>query len=80
MHCPVWGEEIVEDSSREDGRRSEARRTFRARKDARVGAITRTIEEVFDLPEGSVAICTPEQKAFRTDALISTVRKRWKYE
>lgn len=55
------------------------KRFLRARNDACVGTIKSRIEEVFGLPEGSVAIRTPELKPFRSDALISTVRERWGY-
>ena len=77
MLCPFCGKEITEASPGDEQRQYEARRTFRARKDARVGTITRAIEDVFDLPKGAVIIRTPEQKPFRSDALIDTVRNRW---
>ncbi|UXI03025.1 hypothetical protein [Photobacterium sp. TY1-4] len=48
-----------------------------ARSDARVGSIRRTIEEVFGLPEGSVALCGPDKRSLRADARIGTLRKRW---
>lgn len=48
-----------------------------ARADASVGAIRKTIEEVFGLPEGSVALCGPDKIALRADATIATLRKRW---
>jgi hypothetical protein len=48
-----------------------------ARADARVGKIRKTIEEVFGLPEGSVALCGPDGKALRSNATIATLRNRW---
>jgi len=48
-----------------------------ARADATVGTIRGKIEEVFGLPEGSVALCGPDKKALRGDATINTLRKRW---
>ena len=80
MLCPFCNKEITDNDSLSEQRQYPARRIFRARNDASVGTIKSKIEEVFGLPEGSVTICTPEQKAFRVDALISTVRRRWGYE
>ena len=48
-----------------------------ARSDASVASIKRTIEKVFGLPEGSVALCGPDYKPLRANAKISTLRKRW---
>lgn len=48
-----------------------------ARSDAKVGTIRRTIEEIFGLPEGSVALCGPNKQALRADATIGTLRRRW---
>jgi hypothetical protein len=48
-----------------------------ARADATIVTIRRTIEEVFGLPEGSVALCGPDKRALRGDATIATLRKRW---
>lgn len=48
-----------------------------ARSDARIGAIKQTIEQLFGLPEGSVALCGPDRKALRVDATIGTLRRRW---
>lgn len=48
-----------------------------ARSDARIGAIKQTIEQLFGLPEGSVALCGPDRKALRADATIGTLRRRW---
>ncbi|WP_156901620.1 hypothetical protein [Azohydromonas australica] len=48
-----------------------------ARADASIGTIRRKIEEIFGLPEGSVAICGPDRRALRADATIRTLRRRW---
>lgn len=48
-----------------------------ARADTTVGTIRQKIEEVFGLPEGSVAICGPDKRPLRKDATIATVRRRW---
>jgi hypothetical protein len=49
-----------------------------ARSDARVGTIKRNIEKTFGLPKGSIAILGPDGKSLRANALVSTVRRRWK--
>ena len=48
-----------------------------ARSDAKVSSIRTAIEEIFGLPEGSVALCGPDRRALRGDARIRTLRKRW---
>ncbi len=48
-----------------------------ARADAKVGSIKRKIEKLFDLPEGSVALCGPDGNPLRSDAKVSTLRQRW---
>jgi hypothetical protein len=48
-----------------------------ARSDAKVSSIRAAIEEVFGLPEGSVALCGPDRRALRGNARIRTLRKRW---
>jgi hypothetical protein len=48
-----------------------------ARSDASVATIRGTIEELFGLPAGSVALCGPDGRALRGDALIRTLRRRW---
>jgi len=59
--------------------RSEMPARFRAaRSDASVGSISRSIEMVFGLPEGAVALRGPDRKVLRSDATIRTLRKRWK--
>lgn len=58
--------------------RSDTPVRFRAaRADAGVGTIRATIESVFGLPAGSVALCGPDGKSLRADATIRTLRKRW---
>jgi len=48
-----------------------------ARSDAKVSTIRATIEEVFGLPAGSVALCGPDGRPLRGHARIRTLRKRW---
>jgi hypothetical protein len=48
-----------------------------ARADASVGSIRQTIETVFGLPAGSVALRGPDRSVLRADATIRTLRKRW---
>ncbi|EPA98764.1 hypothetical protein PG5_08540 [Pseudomonas sp. G5(2012)] len=48
-----------------------------ARSDAKVSSIRLRIEEVFGLPTGSVALCGPDGRPLRGNALIRTLRKRW---
>lgn len=48
-----------------------------ARSNARVDTIRSTIEELFGLPEGSVALCGPDGRPLRGDAKIATLRDRW---
>ncbi|NVZ57742.1 hypothetical protein HX823_14530 [Pseudomonas sp. P7759] len=48
-----------------------------ARSDAKVSTIRARIEEVFGLPEGSVALCGPDGRSLRGNALIRTLRRRW---
>lgn len=65
-----------EDSTVVIGNRKAAR--YRAaRSDAKVSTIRARIEELFGLPEGSVALCGPDGRALRGNALIRTLRKRW---
>lgn len=60
-----------------DSRTSSPTRFRVARADASIGTIRKKIEEVFGLPEGSVALCGPDKKRIRGDATIATLRKRW---
>lgn len=75
------GEEArVTDESKADAvpLRTELPARFRAaRSDASVGSICRSIEVVYGLPEGSVALRDPDKKSLRSDAMIRTLRKRW---
>ena len=48
-----------------------------ARKDATVGSIKRKIESVYGLPEGSVALLSPDDSKLKANAKIGTLRKRW---
>lgn len=48
-----------------------------ARSDASVGTIRQTIEQLFGLPAGSVALCGPDRRPLRADASIATLRRRW---
>jgi hypothetical protein len=58
--------------------RTEQPLRFRAaRSDASVGTIARSIEAVYGLPEGSVALRGPGRKVLRSDATIRTLRRRW---
>ncbi len=59
------------------GKNSVGVRFKRARSDASVGTIKRSMEKIFGLPEGSVQILGPLGKPMRVDAKISTLRKRW---
>jgi hypothetical protein len=52
----------------------------RARSDASIGAIRRSIENIFGLPAGSVKLCGPEGRPLRSDAAVRTLRKRWATE
>ncbi len=64
----------------EKQRRNSSSARFRAaRSDTTVGIIRGKIEEIFGLPEGSVALCDPEGNHMRSDARIATLRKRWNY-
>jgi len=51
------------------------RRSKRARRDARVATIERSIEKVYGLPKNSVRIVNPDGKDARGDKLIATLRE-----
>jgi len=80
-----WGDAIVEIEPEGDGadappsgRTPEQPSRYRAaRSDAKVARIRQKIEQVFGLPEGSVALCGPDGRALRGDAFIKTLRSRW---
>ena len=66
--------------NREKQRRNSSPARFRAaRSDTTVGVIRAKMEEIFGLPEGSIALCDPEGNHMRSDARIGTLRKRWNY-
>jgi len=70
--------ESTAEVTNEEGSRSSNPTRFRAaRADASIGSIREKIEEVFGLPEGSVALCGPDGNALRADAKIGTLRRRW---
>lgn len=74
------GEGSIDDAGESEGgsARIELPARFRAaRSDASVGSIARSIESVFGLPEGSVALRGPDKRPLRSDATIRTLRKRW---
>lgn len=58
-------------------RHSQGVRFRAARSDASIESIRQAIEETFGLPEGSVALCGPDGRPLRKDALIRTLRRRW---
>jgi hypothetical protein len=64
-----------EDASRSHVKDVALRRSVRS--DASIGTVKRQIEHLFGLPEGSVALCGPDRKQLRSDALIGTLRARW---
>jgi hypothetical protein len=74
-----WGDSFWDEGSSEEETDAVPKRgrLRAARADARVGAIRRTIESLFGLPEGSVALCGPDRKPLRSDATVATLRKRW---
>lgn len=60
------------------GRAPEQAARFRvARSDASVASIRQSVEKIFGLPEGSVALCGPDGRALRGDAYIKTLRRKW---
>jgi len=75
MICHLCKEEIADGAIKCP--QSTARVPRAARRDARVDTITRTIEQDFGLPEGSVKLCRPNGSPIRADALIRTLRKYW---
>lgn len=76
------GSELESDGSNSDapiaGRAPEKPARYRAaRSDASVASIRNKVEQIFGLPEGSVALCGPDGRALRGDAFIKTLRRRW---
>lgn len=71
-------DEDLDDDDATGGMRTQTPARIRAaRSDASVGTIVRSIEQVYGLPEGSVALRGQDKKALRSDATIRTLRKRW---
>ncbi len=73
-------DEALEDDDADEDIVATGRKAARfraARSDAKVSSIRSTIEEVFGLPSGSVALCGPDGSPLRGNALIKTLRKRW---
>lgn len=50
-----------------------------ARVDATIATITREIERVFKLPEGSVRLVLPNGRKAHQDGRISNLLKRWNF-
>ena len=62
----------------EDNQRTQNPTRFRkARNDASVGSIQKTIEENYGLPTGSVRLVNPNGKKIRSDAIIGTLISNW---
>lgn len=74
-YCKENDDEELEEN--DNTRQSYPTRFRAARSDANVGSIRSTIEAIFGLPEGSVALCDPSGRALRADAKIRTLRKLW---
>ena len=67
----------------EEEEKSSNEKPFRyrsARKDATVGSIKRKIESVYGLPEGSVALLSPDGSKLKANAKIGTLRQRFEEE
>lgn len=54
-----------------------AKRHRKARSDAPIDSIVKTIEETFNLPEGSVKLQYPSGRKARSDTTINQLRKKW---
>lgn len=63
-----------------DPKRQKPARHRAARADASVGTIKRKIEKTFGLPRGSISLLGPDGRSLRANALISTLRRRWKQQ
>lgn len=46
----------------------------RARGDASIGAVTRTMEDLFGLPEGCLMVRRPDGRKMRIDGKVRTLR------
>jgi hypothetical protein len=73
-----WRIEINPDFGSEEGRSLAGKRFRAARSDASVKSVTGTIEDVFGLPKGSVALLSPEGDQAATAMKIRTLRNKWK--
>lgn len=75
-------EDIFQESEEEieNTRVSIGSRFRRARSDASVATIKKSIENIFGLPEGSVLLCNPNGKPIRPNAKIRTLRSKWENE
>ena len=70
--------EIDVDSNEKSPTSSENPTRYRvARNDSSIRTIKSTIENVFGLPEGSVALVKPDGSKIRSDATVGTLRKQW---
>lgn len=49
-----------------------------AREDGAIGALQRTIEKNFKLPDGSVKLVYPSGRKARSDADVGALRAHWK--
>ncbi len=63
-----------------DPKRQKPARHRAARADASVGTIKRKIEKTFGLPRGSISLLGPDGRSLRANALIATLRRRWKQQ
>jgi len=54
-----------------------AKRHRPARSDAPVDSIVKKIEEIFNLPDGSVRLQYPSGRKARTDTTIGQLRRKW---
>lgn len=75
--CTLSNENALSAKTKKSRTQEQAARYRSARSDATVGHIRRRIEEVFGLPEGSVALCGPDKRPLKGNASIATLRKRW---
>ena len=56
------------------------KRRCRARNDAYISTIQKTIEDDFGLPRGSVVLVDPKEKPMKPERKIKALRKCWGYE
>ncbi len=78
----TWWAKNTEESDETDepsSKPTEATRYRAARSDATVATIKAQIEAVFGLPEGSVALLSPDGSKIKSNAKIATLRNRWEY-